>query len=68
MLVVTGLIVAVAAAGVAMSVRPVYAPMTCASCFAPGQQEGAAQNSAPGHLFGGGGPGGASGIPRSYLS
>jgi len=44
--------------------KPVYAPGPCSGCgasgFAPGQQEGAAQNSAPGHVFGGGGPGGAS--------
>ena len=32
---------------------------SCASPFAPGQQEGSAQFSGPGQVFGGGGAGGA---------
>jgi hypothetical protein len=52
--------VAVAAAATAMSVRPVYAPGSCMNCFAPGHQEGAAQNFARGHLGGPGGQFGAS--------
>ena len=41
----------------------IYAPggqcSSCASPFAPGQQEGSAQFSGPGQVFGGGGAGGA---------
>ena len=46
-----------------MKAQPVYAPgdqcSSCASPFALGQQEGSAQFSAPGQVFGGGGARGA---------
>jgi len=46
-------VVAVMAGASTMMPKPVYAPGKCMSCFTPGQQEGAAQNSAPGIVSGG---------------